>query len=83
MHSSLRCIAAIVIMHALRSCVWPPRTQPLTSSILAAQLLAGLSKARDSVKKASDHIIDAAESVGCGRKMVQIIVERIAQVGTL
>ena len=49
----------------------------------ALQLLGGLSKAKDTINPTSAHIMNAATTLGCGRKMVQIIVERIAQVGTL
>ena len=52
----------------------------VTSSTLAVQLLGGLSKAKDTINPTSAHIMNAAATLGCGRKMVQIIVERIAQV---
>lgn len=51
--------------------------------MLAVQHLGGLSKAKDMIDETRKHIMKAAEELGCGRKMVQIIVERIAQVGTL
>lgn len=49
----------------------------------AVQLLGGLSKAKDTINPTSAHIMSAAATLGCGRKMVQIIVERIAQVSKL
>jgi hypothetical protein len=69
-------------MHLAAMCC-PCQTQSITSSMPALQLLGGLSKAKDTINPTSAHIMNAATTLGCGRKMVQIIVERIAQVGTL
>lgn len=44
------------------------------------KLLAGLSRTKDSIGHANALIMRSAGALGCGRKMVQIIVERIGQV---
>jgi hypothetical protein len=71
------CSCTMLVLQSVAGCFM------LSLPTSVVQLLGGLSKAKDTINPTSAHIMNAATAYGCGRKMVQIIVERIAQVNKL